>query len=159
LIFNITIPITGYKEDKNVLNLVFNCSDSNCSNYHNNSLRLMNMFMRDFEIKHNETNPIITEESFDKEHGDSVYHLDLYDNSTLNFDLKILSIIYEDKQGISKIFNQYFNITTNFSFSYIEKSESYFNYERYENDSNIKFGSYREFVKIKFLHHLNINGI
>ena len=150
LIFNITIPITGYKEDKNVLNLVFNCSDSNCSNYHNNSLRLMNMFMRDFEIKHNETNPIITEESFENEHGDSIYHLDLYDNSTLDFNLKILSIFYEDKQGISRIFNQYFNITTNFSFSYIDKSESYFNYERYENDSNIKFGSYREFVKIKF---------
>jgi hypothetical protein len=156
LIFNITIPIVGYKKDKNSLNLIFKCNDDKCSNYKNDTLRLSNMATRNLEIKHNEPNPIITEDCFQSgliDYCDSIYHNELYDNSTLEFNLKIFNIIYEEKQGISRIFNKIFNISTYFSFYYFEQSESNINYKSFKEGNNIKFdhdfGYHRHFAEIQ----------
>ena len=132
LIFNFTISII--KEP--IFYLDFNCSDSICSNYPNNSFIHFSIITRDFEINHNESNPIITHDCI-IENNFCEHHISsrLYDYQTIGFNLKISSIIYKERQGISRFFDKIFDIKNNYSISSIEKSESEKSYLTKKNDS------------------------
>ena len=139
LIFNLTLPIA---EDPN-LYIDFNCTDSICSNYQENSIHHLSIRTRDFELRHKETNPIITHDSI-IENSYSQYYIGgkLYDTKTFDIELKMCSIIYQEKKGITRILDRVFNITNNYSISFIDKSgESKTNYMIHEKsikpDSNI----------------------
>jgi len=120
LIFNLTLPIA---EDPS-LYIDFNCTDSNCSNYQENSIHHLSIRTRNFELRHKETNPIITHDSI-IENSYSQYYIGgkLYDTKTFDIDLKMCSIIYQEKKGITRILDRVFNITNNYSISFIDKSD------------------------------------
>ena len=133
ILFNITANIID-DTDRNFIDIYYICKDYNCTNYPNKAFYYLIINTKDFELKHDESNPIISQECLTFWGLDAGYPCQshfgnlLYDNQTLTLNIKLFSIIYEDKKGISRVFDKIFNKKNNYSISYIqvEGSEIFF---------------------------------
>ena len=123
--------------------LVYKCNDTILSNYPKNIFSHVAITTKDFKINHTSSIPFSSYDctSFDnhrlcKHFAESRIH----DNETLELDISVSSIVYEEKKGISRLFDKIFNKTNKHSISYIEnerttvyyRPDSYFYGEHYK---------------------------
>ena len=137
MIFNLTANIID-EHGENTINIYYQCNDYNCSNFPNDSFYYLIINTKDFDIKHNEPNPIVTHDclSFQGEFGEdcqSNYGNSLFDDKRLWLGIKLSTILYQDKKGISRIFDKILGKKNNYSISYIlkDESESYYYEDNY----------------------------
>ena len=98
--------------ESNDIDFYYKCDDYNCSNFPFDFDSYVGMFIintKDFVIDHNAPNPIKT--SYCAWYGaawqcHSTDFSDMYSNATLEINLDLFPLIYEEKKGISRIFDK-----------------------------------------------------
>ena len=107
-IFNISKKI--YEIGRaNSFKVVYKCNDFSCSNFLNKTLMEILIKTENFEIIHNASEPIKKSECFpDASNETSCNYFirdNFHDNETLYLSFKLSSILYEEKKGISRLFD------------------------------------------------------
>ena len=141
-IFNISKKI--YETKANSFKVVYKCNDFSCSNFLNNTFSEILIKTENFEIIHNASEPIKKSECFpDASNETSCNYFirdNFHDNETLYLTFKLSSILYEEKKGISRLFDYISGQEKKYRASHIEedtKSIEYVSYPYYyENDLN-----------------------
>jgi hypothetical protein len=123
VIFNITKKVF----DLSSLNLVYICNDTNCTNYPNSIFDGMILSLKDYKIFHNESLPFKFYDCGDSytggEHCHSQSFVNFRDNNKVFLNIYFTRILYEEKKGISRLIDYFFNKTNNYSIAYIDNSE------------------------------------
>ena len=117
--------------DGNDLSIYFKCNDSICSNYPQQFFRYVEIRTKNYEIKHEEPNALkITDclahnppgfEDFDNNACTSYTGGSLEDNQAVRISTKLAPIVYEEKKGISRLFDYISGKDKKSYFAYIEK--------------------------------------
>ena len=122
----------GYKQS---IDLLFKCNDTLCSNYPQYIYSLVAISTKDFEINHDSSIPVSTSDCDCfaifwgcryRSYGE------IHDNETLYLTVKISSIYYEEKKGISRLFDKIMNKTNKYTITYIENEKSSVSYNNYD---------------------------
>ena len=117
--------------DGDDLSIYFKCNDSVCSNYPQQFFRYVQIRTKNYEIKHEEPNALkITDclahtppgfEDFDNNACTSYTGGSLEDNQAVRISTKLAPIVYEEKKGISRLFDYISGKDKKSYFAYIEK--------------------------------------
>ena len=140
IIFKISKKIYDYYEsggsDSNKdIYIIYKCKDSECKDYVGYSFfeRII-IWTNDFKIDHGASTPLIINKC-DIEREDScrkgIDILFQMKKHTQDLKLDLSTIIYEEKKGISRLFDRLFNKTNKYEISYIDNDKS--SYEIYDN--------------------------
>ena len=143
-IFNITKKILDF-EKKEYINFIYKCNDKNCSNFLKNTFLNIYISTPNFEIIHNASEPIKKYECvLDVQNSSRCnYYIrnDLIEERTLNLNFKLSSILYEEKKGISRLFDYISGTEKKYRISFIEE-----NTLKVENDSAQYYHESDEFL-------------
>ena len=107
-IFNITKKI--YEFDKsNSVNVIYKCNDDKCSNFLYYTFLDVKITTENYEIIHNDSNPIkktectpLKSDATNETICNYYINADFHDNETLNLEFKLTSILYKEKKRIIK---------------------------------------------------------
>jgi len=119
----------------NYAQLVYKCNDTAHLNYPENIFSALFVGTKNFKINHNSSIPISTYECniYDSDSDSNVCNYreggDIHDNETLELGTLVSSIVYEEKKGISRLFDKIMNKTNKYIISYIETEKSSFEYK------------------------------
>ena len=132
-IFNIKRKI--YEFESNVVNLIYKCDDYECNNFPNNTFLDISIVNENYEIIHNASNPIKKSECtpFISEPGKQnvcnyLISNEFHDKKTLSLDFKLSSILYEEKKGISRLFDYISGQDKKYRTAFIEDETKIFQY-------------------------------
>jgi len=124
-IFNITKKILEFEKNE-YINIIYKCYDKKCSNFLKNTFLDIHIMTPNFEIIHNASDPI---KKFDcvpdvnnETACNSFIRNDLFDEQTLDLYFKLSSILYEEKKGISRLFDYIRGIEKKYRISLIEEN-------------------------------------
>ena len=116
----------------NYVQLVYKCNDTLHSNFPKNIFSGIAISTKDFTINHTSSIPLSSDDcnNFDSHFNckHSAYG-EIHDNETLELSISVSSIVYEEKKGISKIFDKIMNKTNKYPISYIENDMTYSDYQ------------------------------
>ena len=130
------------------IKLFYKCNDTNCSNFPYYMIDDFTIITQNFEIHHNESIPIITNDCVKSEKSliefdyqcnyASRGQLSLYQR--VQMDLEIATIQYKEKKGISRLFDKLIGNKNEYIITYIEndKTNCYYSdspYKKKEDDS------------------------
>ena len=118
----------GLKFHKDI-DIIYDCHNSNISKYNYSFFNRITVSTKNFEINHNASTPLITSDctvgQCNSEVGSSL------NKSTLNLETYLFSIIYEEKKGISRLFDRLLNKSNRYEISYLDGVNFYFHKEYY----------------------------
>ena len=124
-IFNITKKILEF-EKKEYINIIYKCYDKKCSNFLKNTFLDIHITTPNFEIIHNASDPIkkfdCVPDVMNETTCNNFIRNDLFDEQTLDLDFKLSSILYEEKKGISRLFDYIRGIEKKYRISFIEEN-------------------------------------
>ena len=127
------------------INFIYKCNDKNCSNFLKNTFLNIYITTPNFEIIHNASEPIKKFECvLDVQNISRCnYYIknDLIEEETLYLNFKLSSILYEEKKGISRLFDYIRGIEKKYRISFIEE-----NTLKVENDSAQYYHESDEFL-------------
>ena len=110
-IFNITKKIVEFGQS-NLVQVIYKCNDDDCSNFLYNTFMGVTITTENYEIIHNASNPIkktectpLLSDGTNETYCNYIISEYFQDNKTLNLDFKLTSILYEEKKGISRLFD------------------------------------------------------
>ena len=117
------------------VNIIYKCDDYDCTNFLNNTFLDVSIINENYEIIHNASNPIKKSECtpFVSEPGkrDACNYLisgKFHDKETLSLDFKLSAILYEEKKGISRLFDYISGEEKKYRTAFIEDETKIFLY-------------------------------
>ena len=119
--------------------LYLRCNDSDCTNYDENIFDSLSVMTKDFNIHLNLSEPFEIINCFDNYDVTNICKNVLSNKFTLDestpikMDLKLSTIVYEEKKGISRLLDYLLNKPNNKSIAYIEGEQSEIS-EDYDNE-------------------------